>query len=402
VNIVPSVGALRRPVRAVFSGKEGDLFRVLLRGSILQIPTFGFYRFWLITDVRRHLCAHTELAGDSFEYTGRGKELMVGFLIAMAVLVPVYIAYFLLALEAERLQAFASVPLFLILYVLGHYAFWRARRYRATRTVFRGVRFWMTGSGWAYVGRAVLWDILTVLTLGFAYPWRAAALEGYKMRHTRYGSVEGAFVGRGATLFKRGAWLWAMILVGAALAGVSFAAEQWALAILLTLALALGAPFLIPIYRAMELRWWLDGVRFGPVEVASDLRHGAIVWCYMKTMLVWLGYGMGAGIALGLVGAMAGGLVYVAGGTGAALPENLSIPAAVAGGIVSLVLYLAFLLGLDIIRRLFLDRGVWAAAAESATVANLEALDSVTGAGGPQSGSVGEGLLDALDMGGGF
>jgi hypothetical protein len=31
--------------------------------------------------------------------------------------------------------------MFLILYVLGY----RARRYRATRTIFRGLRFWMTG-----------------------------------------------------------------------------------------------------------------------------------------------------------------------------------------------------------------------------------------------------------------
>ena len=79
--------------------------------------------------------------------------------------------------------------------MLGYYALFRARRYRATRTIFRGVRFWMTGSGWAYVGRAILWDLLTVLTLGFAYAWRSAALERYKMRHTRYGDLQGAFVG---------------------------------------------------------------------------------------------------------------------------------------------------------------------------------------------------------------
>ena len=48
-----------------FSGTEAELFRVLLRGSALQIPTFGFYRFWLITDVRRHLWAHTQIGEDA-------------------------------------------------------------------------------------------------------------------------------------------------------------------------------------------------------------------------------------------------------------------------------------------------------------------------------------------------
>ncbi|HEX9904215.1 MAG TPA: DUF898 family protein, partial [Propylenella sp.] len=95
MNIVPSIGEAPGPERMRFSGREGDLFRILLRGSLLQIPTFGFYRFWLITDIRRHLWSHTEIGADAFEYTGRGKELLIGFLIAMAVLVPVYIAYFI-------------------------------------------------------------------------------------------------------------------------------------------------------------------------------------------------------------------------------------------------------------------------------------------------------------------
>src|SRR5687768_9285017 len=130
MNVVPAISQAKPPVRTKFSGSEGELFGILLRGSLLQIPTFGFYRFWLITDVRRHLWSHTRISEDSFEYTGRGKELLIGFLIALAILVPVYLVYFLLALEAERLQAFASVPLFLILWVLGHYAGFRRSEVR--------------------------------------------------------------------------------------------------------------------------------------------------------------------------------------------------------------------------------------------------------------------------------
>jgi hypothetical protein len=70
------------------------------------------------------------------------------------------------------------------------------------------------------------------------------------------------------------------------------------------------------------------------------------------------------------------------------------------GGATVALYYIAILLGLDIIRRLFLDRGVWAAAAGSVALTNLDALDNVAATGAAQSGSVGEGLLDALDMGG--
>jgi uncharacterized membrane protein YjgN (DUF898 family) len=275
----------------------------------------------------------------------------------------------------------------------------RARRYRATRTIFRGLRFWMTGSGWAYAGRAMFWDLLTVLTLGFAYPWRSAALERYKLGHTRYGNIGGAFVSRGSQLFKRGGWLWALFLIVAALVGVLLIAEEWVGGISLAILLGLASSFLLPVFRAMELRWWLDGVRFGPVEVASDLTIGAVTWCYVKTVLAWLAYGMGAGIVLSLVAAIAGGLMVGLQGFEAPMPETLG-PATIVGAAVGVVLYVAFLLGLDIIRRLFLDRGIWAAAADSVTLRNVEALESVTGTGATEAGSMGEGLLDALDMGG--
>lgn len=65
------------------------------------------------------------------------------------------------------------------------------------RTVWRGVRFWMSGSSWTYALRASLWGILVVLTLGLALRWREAALERYKMRHSYYGDLQGSFEGSG-------------------------------------------------------------------------------------------------------------------------------------------------------------------------------------------------------------
>jgi len=56
----------------------------------------------------------------------------------------------------EGFQAFGSAPLVIPLYVFTQFAIYRARRYRMTRTVWRGVRFWMTGSGWNYALRASL------------------------------------------------------------------------------------------------------------------------------------------------------------------------------------------------------------------------------------------------------
>jgi uncharacterized membrane protein YjgN (DUF898 family) len=130
-----------------FSGRGREFLKLLVAGSLFQIPTFGFYRFWLITKLRRHLWSNTQVAGEAFEYTGTAKELLVGFLIALAVLTPIYLGYFILVVVIEEKAALASLPLIVIMYALMHFATYRARRYRATRTVFRGIRFWMKGSG---------------------------------------------------------------------------------------------------------------------------------------------------------------------------------------------------------------------------------------------------------------
>src|SRR5882762_9373975 len=126
------------PVAVSFFGERGEFRRLATRGAMLELVTVGFYRFWLATDLRRHLWSNTHIDGDAAEYTGRGKELLIGFLIALAIIVPVYLAYFLVGLEAERFKAFASFPLLAFLYVFGQFAIYRARRYRLTRTVWRG------------------------------------------------------------------------------------------------------------------------------------------------------------------------------------------------------------------------------------------------------------------------
>src|ERR1700738_766152 len=120
------------PVAVSFSGDRGEFFRLLRRGAGLKLVTLGFYRFWLATDMRRHLWSNTQIDGDAAEYTGRAKELLIGFLIALAIIVPVYLAYFVASLEAERWQAFASFPLLAFFYLFGQFAIYRGGRYGLT------------------------------------------------------------------------------------------------------------------------------------------------------------------------------------------------------------------------------------------------------------------------------
>ena len=114
------------PVAVLFSGDRGEFRQLVERGAGLELVTIGFYRFWLATDIRRHLWSHTSVDGDAAEYTGLGRELLIGFLFALAILVPIYLAYFIVGLEVERFKAFASFPLFLFFYLFGQFEIGRA------------------------------------------------------------------------------------------------------------------------------------------------------------------------------------------------------------------------------------------------------------------------------------
>jgi uncharacterized membrane protein YjgN (DUF898 family) len=381
-----------------FSGRGGDFLRLLITGSLFQIPTFGFYRFWLITKLRRHLWANTQIDGEAFEYTGTAKELLIGFLIALAVLVPLYIAYGILGIILEEQVAFASVPLVVIMYVLANFGTYRARKYRASRTIFRGVRFWMKGSGWAYAVRAILWDLATLLTLGLALPWAMASLERYQMRHTYFGSIQGNFVGTGWSLFKRGWWVWALglvllavslfILVASDIATGSGKHALQGLAGLLGLLIVA----LVPLAMAIFTRWHIDGLRFGDVTAASSFRAGTYYGLIFKLIFSSFGFLIAFGIIAGVAAYLFSSFFTAA----MAEADGLSL-SSLSAGLLVVVAYLIALLGLGVLQRYFLGRGLWAAIVTSTTVTNLQAMDAAVAAGLP-AGVLGEGLADALDF----
>jgi hypothetical protein len=205
-----------------FLGKEAAYWRLLIQGALLLICTLGIYRFWLTTDVRRFLWSNTEIAGDRLEYTGTAVELLVGFLIAIAVLLPINALFFLAALDLGLIGKLSGVMGFLLLALLGQFALYRARRYRLSRTIYRGVRFYQTGSGLFFAFYALMWWGLIALTLGLAYPWAQNGLERFKMRNTYYGDLPGRFEASALSLFLRGLPLW-LLTVGPLVGGLAAA-----------------------------------------------------------------------------------------------------------------------------------------------------------------------------------
>src|SRR6516164_5737636 len=122
----PDPAPPRSPVRCRFVGRRDDYWRLMIRGGVLQAITLGIYRFWLFTDMRRFLWASTEVEGESLEYTGTAVELLLGFLMAIGILIPVYVLLFAASLEFGMLSQLSGIVAFVVLAGFGQYAVYRA------------------------------------------------------------------------------------------------------------------------------------------------------------------------------------------------------------------------------------------------------------------------------------
>ncbi len=177
-----------------FTARFWPLFRIWLGNLLLTIITLSFYRFWGRTRVRRFLWRHFEIDGDGLEYTGTGRELFIGFLILTAVLVPFLIVQGLLnSLLADPLAALAQAAVYILLLYLGGYAYYRSRRYRLSRTLWRGIRPQLSGSPWQFANLVTGYTLGNILTLGLIRPIRDRALTRRLLTDIRIGSLSPTF-----------------------------------------------------------------------------------------------------------------------------------------------------------------------------------------------------------------
>jgi len=204
----PTVSAAHR---LAVSARFGELYILYMRNLLLAIATLSFYRFWGRTLVRRYLWSHVSLAGDAFEYAGRGLELFKGFLGAFVLVgLPMIAFAFLVELDETLLL----LIVFMVFWLLRHFAKFGAHRYRMTRTHWRGIGGSVDGSVWAYAALGIGLDLLMILSLGWTKPWSDTVLLNYRIRRSWAGTAQArSTLGLGG-LYGRYAVSWVIVAVG--------------------------------------------------------------------------------------------------------------------------------------------------------------------------------------------
>ena len=289
--------------RAIVTARLGALFRIFYVNLILTIVTLGIYRFWAKTKLRRYIWRNVVIGGESFEYTGTGKELLIGFLKAVVVLfVPlVLIGVLELALNPpwDSIVGALKFVAIVIVFTAGSYA---ARRYRMSRTTWSGIRFQQTGSPWRYVWLTVRGSLLSALTLGLYVPWFRTQITAYETANLHLGSEPFRFTGVGRDLFKRWLVVWLVAVVSLVVVGLAVGATAWTLAgtlaqdtkalvwtfapltALVIAALLTALPFMW--YRAAEMRYYASHTRLGDLRFTLSVRGRNILGFYLMNALI--------------------------------------------------------------------------------------------------------------------
>ena len=391
---------------ARFEGRRGPLAGLLLRNLLFSILTLGIYRFWGRTHVRRFVWRHTALLDDALEYLGTGGELFIGFLIAVAVLLPVFAAYsalqFVFADGSDYVLLALEILYYLVLFFLIQIAIHRMRRYRLTRTAWRGVRFGLGGSSFAYARIAFGYGLLTAATLGLGYPWMRSATLRYFAQHAYFGTAGLGLAPNPVWLFRRwaavaGSFAGALglfaILNFESLETIAFFIDEelyettdivlasmtyWPLFLL-------SASFFLWIwYRVVEFRHMVGCLTVGVTGFSSAVRNQFVFGCFFVFSFVMFA-----------LGALLGTIAFL-------IAFGVARAGEIEGVIAVIVVFVPALLVLlfsGIIRILFLDIPLLRHACETLAIRNAEALEDVAQSSAAVP-SYGEGTAEALDVGG--
>ncbi len=203
------------PVNLKYVNQPG-LASIAITNFLLNLVTLWFYRFWAKTRVRRHIWSSVHINDEPLEYTGTGKELFFGFLVIMLLLfVPLAVIATGLAIyygpESPALTVFQMVITFALLTLYG-FAIYRARRYRLSRTLWRGIRGALPGSAMAYSGKYFGALLLSPMTAGWSQPAMNLILSEQMTNDMRFGNTPFSFSGRAGPLYKRFAICWFLTL----------------------------------------------------------------------------------------------------------------------------------------------------------------------------------------------
>jgi uncharacterized membrane protein YjgN (DUF898 family) len=163
-----------------FEGSAGEYFKIWIVNLALTIVTLGIFSAWAKVRNKRYFLGNTYLGAHSFDYHGSPLRILLGRVIALALL----LGYSLSINFGGPKAAFVWIPLFVVAMP------WLVKsslRFGARNTSYRNVRFDFHGTYWGAMKAFALWPLLAAITLFTTLPLAHRARDYYNINNHSFG-----------------------------------------------------------------------------------------------------------------------------------------------------------------------------------------------------------------------
>ena len=398
-------------IQGEYKGDGSPLFWLALRTGFLTLLTLGIYRFWAKTRIRRYMWSATAPGGVPFEYTGKGLEKFLGFLVAIVILA-VYLGIMQMILFAIGLsvlsggtteqeiiaQALATQITLLGLVPLLYIARYRGRRYLLSRTRWRGIRFGADKGSVGYMWRGLGYTLLSAITLGILVPLAMFKLEKYMTDRTWYGDAKFEQGGKWTMLYRSffHVFIAILVIIGGVVLGAVTQIEA-----------------LIIVGVGVGCIWFLFGIVYFQVKSfalltnTKTLSNGVTFTTAPRTGTVIYHFiigGLIAGILTAVAAIPVGFIIFALIGLTGGFNETDTLFNGPLGYMVAVVVFLGYLFIFVLAQAfamVFITQPIQAHYTNVTQVNTAQGLATVRQREGDNIADA-EGFADALDVGGGF
>ncbi len=195
------------PLKFEYKGDNGTFFGIYFKNIILTMVTMGIYSFWAKVENTQYIYQHLFFNGRQFNYHATGKELFIGFLKGMGIVIGVAIVFSLLSFGLISLLGATVGMVVLYVIILPAYFFvvpfimYGKMKFWLARTSWSNVRFRFDGEYKPLLKMFAKMVLFSILTLGLYLPFWITNFQKYMTDHASIGQARFQYHGTGKDLF---------------------------------------------------------------------------------------------------------------------------------------------------------------------------------------------------------
>jgi uncharacterized membrane protein YjgN (DUF898 family) len=188
--------------QVTFHGEGAKLFGVYIVNILITFFTLGLYYPWAKAAILKYVYEETEFEQSRFTFHGTGKEMFIGFIKAIGIILVIYCVLFMSILTKNVTAIiFGVIFFYAALLLLIPVAIHGSLRYRMSRSSWRGIHFGYRGDLKEFVRIFLIGSVLSIFTFGIYSFWLIIEIRKYIFKHLRFGNLTFSYEGEGGAFF---------------------------------------------------------------------------------------------------------------------------------------------------------------------------------------------------------